>query len=62
VVRREASREHVAEGAERLQGAAGARVRGDEGVEGGERGGGWHAGRPERLATPVVESKGNWLF
>uniref|UniRef100_A0A8R7K1Y6 Uncharacterized protein n=1 Tax=Triticum urartu TaxID=4572 RepID=A0A8R7K1Y6_TRIUA len=39
VVGREAPREHVTEGEERLRGAAGARERGDEGVEGGERGG-----------------------
>lgn len=40
VVRRDAPREHVAERAERLLGAAGARERREEGVGGGKRGGG----------------------
>mgnify|MGYP003703017131 CR=1 FL=1 len=40
VVGRHTPREHVAEGAQRVRGAARARERGDERAEGGERGGG----------------------
>jgi hypothetical protein len=50
VVRPDALGEHVPERAERLNGAAGARKRREEGVEGGKRGGGGRR-HPARLAS-----------
>lgn len=61
VVGREAPREHVTEGEERLRGAAGARERGDEGVEGGERGGSRHAVRP-RAGRRVSSERRSFLY